>query len=153
MGKEVGLPLPCLWQQPTSHIQEKQVMKEKILIVEDNPRNMRLIEMTLRAKNYTLLKATDGEEALDMAISERPDLIIMDIQLPKVNGLEVTRKLRETPAFSHTPIIGVTAYAMKGDKERVIEYGCDAYLSKPINTRELPEMIAEMLLQGQKDKA
>jgi len=120
-------------------------MKEKILIVEDNPQNMRLIEMTLRARNYTLLKATDGEEALDVAMRERPDLIIMDIQLPRMNGLEVTRKLRETPAFSHTPIIGVTAYAMKGDREKVIESGCDAYLSKPINTRELPEMIAEML--------
>ena len=120
-------------------------MKEKILIVEDNPQNMRLIEMTLRAKNYTLLKATDGEEALDVAMRERPDLIIMDIQLPGMNGLEVTRKLRETPAFSHTPIIGVTAYAMKGDREKVIESGCDAYLSKPINTRELPEVIAEML--------
>ena len=152
MGREVGSPLPCPWQQPTSHIQEKQVMKEKILIVEDNPRNMRLIEMTLRAKNYTLLKATDGEEALDMAMREQPDLIIMDIQLPKVNGLEVTKKLRETPAFSHIPIIGVTAYAMKGDKERVIESGCDAYLSKPINTRELPEVIVEMLLQRRKDK-
>ena len=120
-------------------------MKEKILIVEDNPLNMRLIEMVLRAKNYTLLKATDGEEALDMAMREQPDLIIMDIQLPKVNGFEATRKLRETPAFSHTPIIGVTAYAMKGDREKVIESGCDAYLSKPINTRELPGMIAEML--------
>jgi len=125
----------------------------RILIVEDNPENMRLLEMVLRAKNYTLLKATDGEEALDMAIRERPDLIIMDIQLPKVSGLEVTRRLRQTPAFSHTPIIAITAYAMKGDKERVIESGCDAYLSKPINTRELPEMIAEMLLQRQKDKA
>jgi len=123
----------------------------RILIVEDNPENMRLLEMVLRAKNYTLLKATDGEEALDMAMRERPDLIIMDIQLPKMNGLEVTRKLRETPAFSHTPIIAVTAYAMKGNKERVIESGCDAYLSKPISTRELPEMIAEMLLQRQKD--
>ena len=128
-------------------------MSARILIVEDNPQNMRLLEMVLRAKNYTLLKATDGEEALDMAIREQPDLIIMDIQLPKVSGLEVTRKLRETPAFSHTPIIAITAYAMKGDKERVIESGCDAYLSKPINTRELPEMIAGMLLQRQKDKA
>ena len=126
-------------------------MSERILIVEDNPQNMRLIEMTLRAKGYTLLMATDGEEALDMAMRERPDLIIMDMQLPKVNGLKVTRKLRNTPAFSHTPIIAITAYAMKGDKERVIESGCDAYLSKPINTRELPEMIAEMLLQRQKD--
>ncbi len=129
------------------------MVKEKILIVEDNPQNMRLIEMTLRAKNYTLFKATDGEEALDIAIREHPDLIIMDIQLPKMNGLEVTRKLRETPAFSHTPIIGVTAYAMKGDKERIIGSGCDAYLSKPINTCELPEIIAEMLRQRQKDKA
>ena len=122
-------------------------MKEKILIVEDNPQNMRLLEMILSATNYTLLKATDGEEALNMALREQPDLIIMDIKLPKMSGLEVTRKLRETPAFSRTPIIGVTAYAMKGDKERVIESGCDAYLSKPINTRQLPEMIAEMLLQ------
>jgi len=128
-------------------------MKKRILIVEDNPQNMRLIEMTLRDKNYTLLEATDGEEALDMAIRERPDLIIMDIRLPKMSGLEVTKRLRETPAFSHTPIIAITAYAMKGDKERIIESGCDAYLSKPINTNELPKVIAEMLLQRQKDKA
>ena len=126
-------------------------MKEKILIVEDNPRNMRLMEMTLRAKNYTLLKATDGEEALDMARRERPDLIIMDVRLPRMSGLEVTRKLRENPAFSHTPIIGVTAHAMKGDREKVLEAGCDAYLSKPINTRELPGVIAEMLSPRQKD--
>ncbi len=127
-------------------------MNKKILIVEDNPQNMRLFEMVLRAENYTLLKATDGEEALDIAMRERPDLIIMDIQLPKINGLEVTRKLKNTQAFSHIPIIAITAYAMKGDKERVIDAGCDAYLSKPINTRELPEIIAEMLLQRQKDK-
>ena len=126
-------------------------MKEKILIVEDNAPNMRLLEMTLSAKGYTLLAATDGEEALDLAKRERPDLIIMDIQLPRMSGLEVTRKLRGIPEFSHIPIIGLTAYAMKGDKERIIEAGCDAYLSKPINTRELPEVIAEMLLQRQKD--
>ena len=120
-------------------------MKEKILIVEDNPQNMKLSEMILGVKGYTLLRATDGEEALDMAMKERPDLIIMDVWLPKMNGLEVTRRLRETPAFSRTPIIAVTAYAMKGDREKVIESGCDAYLSKPIDTRELPEVIAEML--------
>ena len=128
-------------------------MKEKILIVEDSPLNMKLLEMVLRAKSYTLLKATDGKEALDIAVREQPDLIIMDIQLPKMSGLEVVRRLRETPAFSHTPIIAITAYAMKGCKKRVIESGCDAYLSKPINTRELPEVIAEMLLQRQKDRA
>jgi two-component system cell cycle response regulator DivK len=127
-------------------------MKEKILIVEDNPQNMRLLEMILRNRGYFLLKAADGEEALDMAISEQPDLIIMDVMLPKVNGLEVTRKLRQMPAFSRIPIIGVTAYAMKGDREEVIEAGCDAYLSKPINTRELPRVVAKMLLQRQKGK-
>ena len=125
-------------------------MKERILIVEDNPRNMRLIEMTLRAKGYTLLRATDGEEALDTAMRERPDLVIMDIQLPKVNGLEVTRRLRNTSVFSHTPIIAITAYAMKGDKERAINSGCNAYLTKPIDTRQLPRVVAEMLLPRQK---
>ena len=120
-------------------------MNEKILIVEDNPQNMRLIEMVLRTKGYTLLKVTDGEEAMDIATRELPDLIIMDIQLPKLSGLEVTRKLKETPAFSQIPIICLTAYAMTGDKERFINGGCDAYLSKPINTRELPGMIAKML--------
>ncbi len=124
-------------------------MKEKILIVEDNPQNMRLIEMLLRTKSYTLLKATDGEEAMNIATTEQPDLIIMDMQLPKVSGLEVTRRLRQMPSFSHIPIIAVTAYAMKGDKEKFIEAGCDAYLSKPLNTRELPNVISEILFHRQ----
>ena len=125
-------------------------MKEKILVVEDNPRNIRLIEMTLSARGYTLLKATDGEEALDMATRERPDLILMDMQLPKMNGIEVTRKLRQVPAFSRVPIIALTASAMKGDREKFIAAGCNAYLSKPINTRKLPEIVAEILKQRQK---
>jgi len=127
-------------------------MKEKILLVEDNPRNMRLLEMTLRAKGYTLLEATDGGEALDMAVRKQPDLIIMDIQLPKVNGLDVTKKLRKTPEFKNTPIVAITAYAMKGDREKAIEAGCNAYLPKPINTRELPGMIAAMLLNRESAK-
>jgi CheY-like chemotaxis protein len=129
----------------------RTAMKERILIIEDDPRNMRLLEMTLKAKGYTLLEATDGGEALDMAIRERPDLIIMDIQLPKINGLAVTKKLRKTPGFEDTPIIAITAYAMKGDRERAVEAGCNAYLPKPINIRELPEVIAAMLLQRQRD--
>jgi len=126
-------------------------LKEKILIVEDNPQNMNLLEMILSAKSYTLLKATDGEEALDVALRDRPDLIIMDIRLPRMNGLEVTRKLRENSAFSHTPIITITAYAMKGNKEIAIEAGCNAYLSKPFNIHKLTGMITEMLLPRQKD--
>ena len=105
--------------------------------------------MVLRSKGYTLFTATDGEEALDMATREQPDLIIMDIQLPKVNGLEVTRRLRDIPLFSHTPIIAITAYAMKGDREKAIDSGCNTYLSKPIDTRQLPRVIAEMLRQQQ----
>ena len=124
---------------------EKQTLEKKILIVEDNLQNMKMIELLLRSRNYTLLEALDGEEALDMAVRERPDLIIMDIQLPKMSGLEVTRKLRRMPDFSNIPIIALTAYAMKGDKERFLEAGCDAYLSKPFSTHELRATIAEML--------
>ena len=125
-------------------------MNKKILIVEDNPVNMRLLEMTLGSKGYILLEAVDGGEALDIAVKEQPDLIIMDIQLPKINGLAVTRKLREKPEFKHTPIIAITAYAMKGDRERTIGAGCDVYLPKPINTRELPGIIETMLSHQEK---
>jgi len=122
-------------------------VKRKILIVEDNLRNMRLIELLLKDSGYTLLKATDGEEALDVAVSEQPDLILMDVQLPKLSGLEATRRLRQMPAFSRIPIIAVTAYAMRGDREKFIAAGFDAYLSKPVNSRELREVIAEKLGQ------
>ena len=122
-------------------------MSKKILIVEDDPRSLKMIRMTLRAYGYSLLEATDGEEALKMARSDKPDLIIMDLRLPKVSGLEVTRQLRQMSDFSHIAIIAITAYAMKGDEEKAISAGCDAYLAKPINTRELPKLVTEMLLQ------
>jgi len=127
--------------------------KEKVLIVEDNPQNMKLLEMLLRAKDYILLKAYDGEEALDMAIREQPDLIVMDMQLPKMSGLEVTKQLRQTLVFSHTPIIALTAYAMRGDKEQFMEAGCNAYLSKPISIRQLPVIIDQMLQEHNKNNA
>ena len=126
-------------------------MKEKILIVEDTPLHMKLMEMTLRAQNYTLLKATDGEEALDIAARERPDLILMDIRLPKMSGFEAAKMLRENPALSHIPIIAITAHAMRGDRDKVIESGCDTYLTKPVDTRQLPGVIAEMLLKRKKE--
>jgi len=127
------------------------VMPKKILIVEDNSQNMKVELMALRPYGYTLLLATDGEEALEIAVNNKPDLIIMDIQLPEISGLEVARRLRQMPTFSHTPIIALTAYAMRGDRERVIEAGCDAYLSKPISTRELPRVVAEMLSGRRQD--
>ena len=120
-------------------------MPKKILIVEDDPKNMKVMLMVLSPHGYTLLEATDGEEALEIAVKDKPDLILMDMQLPKMSGLEVTKKLREMPAFNHTPIIAVTASAMKGDEAKIIEAGCDMYISKPINTREMPNVIAETL--------
>ena len=126
-------------------------MNKKILIVEDNPQNMRLVKMALRAENYILLEATNGEEALGVAKKECPDLIIMDIQLPKMNGLEVTRRLRAIPEFNRTPIIAITAYAMKGDEEKALKSGCDVYLSKPISARDLPDLIAKTFLKRQKE--
>jgi two-component system cell cycle response regulator DivK len=122
-------------------------MSKKILIVEDDPRSLKMIQMILRPYGYSLLEATDGEEALKVARSDKPDLIIMDLRLPKVSGLEVTRQLRQMSDFSHIAIIAITAYAMKGDEEKAISAGCDAYLAKPINTRELPKLITKMLLQ------
>ena len=124
-------------------------MPEKILIVEDDPKNRKVLAMALRRSGYTLLEAVDGQEGLETAVRDKPDLIIMDVQLPRMSGLEATRKLRQLPGFNHVPIIGVTAYAMKGDREKVIEAGCDAYMSKPIDVRELPRVVSEMLLQRQ----
>lgn len=120
-------------------------MAEKILIAEDNPRNMRLMLMALRKYGYSLLEASDGEKALQIASIEKPALIIVDLGLPRINGLEVTRKLRRMPGLSPVPIIAVTAYAMPEDRERAMAAGCDDYVSKPIDTRRFPEMIAEML--------
>ena len=120
-------------------------MLKKILIVEDNPTNLRLIRMVLRNKGYSVLEATDGEEALLVAIEGRPDLIVMDIQLPKMDGLEVTKRLRQTSYFRRVPIIALTASAMEGDREKIIAAGCDEYISKPVNTRRFPLLVAEML--------
>ena len=119
-------------------------MAKKVLIVEDDPKNMKLVMMTLKPHGYELLNATDGEEAIETALSEKPDLILMDMQLPKMSGLDATRKLRENPDFAEIPIVALTAYAMKGDEDKYLEAGCTAYMSKPINTREFPAFVASM---------
>jgi len=124
-------------------------MAEKILVVEDNFQNMRVIQMALRRFGYALLEASDGETAMEVALKGKPDLIIMDVQLPKMDGLEITRRLRKLPDFSQVPIIAITAYAMKGDMEKALAAGCNAYLPKPINTRELPKVVVELLTKRQ----
>lgn len=119
----------------------------KILIVDDNQDNRELVVKILKRYGYTICEAADGEEALVKAASERPDLILMDIALPKMDGLEATRRLRQMPALKETSIIALTAHAMKGDREKALAAGCCDYITKPINIRELPEQIVRNLTE------
>ena len=109
------------------------VMVKTVLIVEDNELNMKLFHDLLDSQGYLTLQTRHGIEALGLARTHRPDLILMDIQLPEVSGLEVTKWLKEDDELRDIPVIAVTAYAMKGDEERILEGGCEAYLSKPIS--------------------
>ena len=120
-------------------------MSKRILVVEDNDTNRRLLKILLEAKEYEVVEAATGEAAMNHLKNQKPDLILMDIQLPKTDGLALTRKIRSSAGMRDIPIVAVTAYAMKGDKERILEAGCDAYISKPIDTRELPRLIANLL--------
>jgi two-component system cell cycle response regulator DivK len=120
-------------------------MSKKVLIVEDDPKNLKLAIMTLKSHDYELIYAVDGEEAISTALSEKPDIILMDMQLPKISGIDATKHIREYPDFAKIPILALTAYAMKGDEDKYIDAGCTAYMSKPINTRELPVKVAELL--------
>ncbi|HIE29287.1 TPA: response regulator [Candidatus Poribacteria bacterium] len=120
-------------------------MPPKILVVEDNDRNRRLIRIVLKAKGYEVIEAVTAEEAIIQLNSEPIALILMDIQLPKMNGLELTQKIKENPDTKDIPIIALTAYAMKGDKEKFLNSGCDGYIGKPIDTQELPKIVAKLL--------
>jgi CheY-like chemotaxis protein len=112
-----------------------------ILIVDDNPANMKLVRVLLSGEGYEVRTALDAESALAELRSSRPDLILMDIQLPGMDGLELTRKLKSDPATRNIKIVGLTAYAMRGDEERIIAAGCVGYIPKPIDTRSLPNSI------------
>jgi two-component system cell cycle response regulator DivK len=107
-------------------------MSKTVLIVEDNELNMKLFRDLLEAHGYKTLQTRNGIEALSLAREHRPDLILMDIQLPEVSGLDVTKWLKEDEELRSIPVIAVTAFAMKGDEERIREGGCEAYISKPI---------------------
>lgn len=121
-------------------------MKERnVLIVDDNPMNMKLVRVLLTGEGYEVRTAADALEALDILKEWRPLLILMDIQLPGIDGLELTRRLKADSATDQIIIIGLTAYAMKGDEERIFAAGCDAYIAKPIDTRTLPHVIATLI--------
>jgi len=107
-------------------------MSKKILIVEDNELNMKLFHDLLDSQGYQVLQTREGLQALTLARQHMPDLILMDIQLPEISGLEVTKWLKDDDDLAHIPIIAVTAFAMKGDEERIRQGGCEAYISKPI---------------------
>ena len=117
---------------------------ESILIVDDNPLNLRLVSFLLTAKGYIVHTAINSEEAmnfLESAGNNLPALILMDIQLPGMDGLELTRILKADDQFKKIPIVAITAYAMKGDKEKALAAGCNGYIAKPIDTRTLPDVL------------
>ena len=118
---------------------------KRILIVDDNPVNLKLMRVLLAGEGYTVRTAADAEEALAVLREFVPRLILMDIQLPGMDGLALTRKLKADPATSDTIILGLTAYAMKGDAERVLGAGCDGYVAKPIDTRTFHALVARYL--------
>lgn len=114
-----------------------------ILIVEDNELNMKLFNDLLEANGYTTLQTKDGLEALELAREHRPDLILMDIQLPKISGLEVTKWLKADDELKSIPVIAVTAFAMKGDEEKIRQGGCEAYVAKPISITHFLETVQQ----------
>jgi CheY-like chemotaxis protein len=118
---------------------------EKILLVEDNEVNRRLVEFLLRSKGYQVREATTAQEALDILKTERPDLIVMDIQLPGMDGLEATKKIKEQPEMADVPVVAVTSYAMKGDREKALAAGCVGYITKPIDKLTFIQEIASHL--------
>lgn len=119
--------------------------RKTVLIVEDNELNMKLFHDLLEAQGYRVLQTREGLEALTLAREHRPDLILMDIQLPEISGLEVTKWLKEDDTLAHIPVVAVTAFAMKGDEERIREGGCEAYVAKPIAVAPFLETIRRLL--------
>jgi two-component system, cell cycle response regulator DivK len=123
---------------------------EPILIVDDNPQNLKLARVVLAAEGYEVRTAGDAEEALVLLASYVPRVILMDLQLPHMDGFELTRRLKRQPAYRNTSIIALTAYAMKGDESRALAAGCDAYMSKPIDAEALVRLVAEHLARRER---
>ncbi len=120
-------------------------MSKRILVVEDTADNRQILRDLLTSAGFELIEAGDGETGIGLAATHRPDLILMDIQLPEVSGLEVTKWLKEDDQLKSIPVVAVTAFAMKGDEERIREGGCEAYLSKPISVAKFLETVRTYL--------
>lgn len=120
-------------------------MAKTVLIVEDSELNMRLFNDLLEAFGYRTVKTKDGRQAVPLAREHKPDLIIMDIQLPEISGLEITDRLKKDPDLRAIPVVAVTAFAMRGDEQKILSAGCDAYLSKPISVSTFLETIRKFI--------
>jgi two-component system cell cycle response regulator DivK len=120
-------------------------MKKRILVVEDNEQNLYLVSFILEKQGYEVFAAQDGREGIAMAQSLKPDLILLDIQLPVMNGYVVAKHLRANPALAQVPIVAVTSYAMAGDREKTIDAGCNGYIEKPINPDTFLKQVEEQL--------
>jgi len=121
-------------------------MADRILIIDDNAQNLKLARVILVAAGYEVRTAVDAEEALETLTKFVPQLILMDIQLPGMDGLELTRRLKQDPSLRTIVIVALTAYAMKGDEEKARAAGCDGYITKPIDTDALPALVADYLI-------
>lgn len=119
--------------------------KEKILVIEDNALNLKLVRSLLMLEDYEVVEADNAETGIQLAKEQQPDLILMDIQLPGMDGLSATRELKADPDMTGIPVVALTAYAMLGDEQKALEAGCAGYISKPLDTKEFPELIARFL--------
>ena len=120
----------------------------RILYIEDNIGNRMLVRRVLEAEGYTIIEALDGASGLEMAPQIKPDLILLDINLPEIDGYDLAKSFRDIPILDDVPILAVTANVMKGDRESALEAGCDGYIQKPIDVDRLPEQIKEALEKG-----
>jgi CheY-like chemotaxis protein len=120
-------------------------MGTTVLVIDDNPVNLKLASEVLLADGYAVIRAEDAEQALKVLETQMPDLVLTDIALPRMDGLELTRRLKADPRYRHLPVVALTASAMKGDAARILEAGCDAYIAKPIDTRSLSKQIMCLL--------
>lgn len=120
-------------------------MSARILCVEDNPQNMRLVRKILKHQGFEVIEAVDGLTGVDLAHNEKPDLILMDINLPDIDGLEATSRIKANPELQSIPVVALTANAMYGDEERVLAAGCDGYISKPVSRAKLVGTVKKFL--------
>lgn len=126
----------------------ERMASSALLVVDDNPANLKLVEYLLMKTGYDVQTAVDAVSAMERIRERPPELILMDLQLPGMDGLELTRRLKSAPDTRDIVIVAVTAYAMSGDEERALEAGCDGYLTKPVDTRTLPDVVSSYLRES-----